>query len=677
MSAHKKIFFGLGIVFCLGLFLLSSSFYKVNHTHNISQDLNQVANGLIIASNKKSLAPIILPSNHTPFMKEAATDLMNYIQKISGAIPELIIGNPNPIPKNAIWVGYQPSVDKLFPNIKFNYQHPEEIINACNEHYIIISGRDKWNPSAMNIPDRFERRIVNGIQQEYGTCNAVYTFIQDQLNVRWLLPGKLGEDIIAQNTLTIKPFVYRYYPKIKDRSGIFYRISLNVGKQSNEEQKWGRLQRMQLSSMHIDITHSFKDWWEKYGKTNPGLFAMLSNGKREPQRAPSNVKICMSNPDVWETWLKEVEENLKINPNLTVFGAGSNDGWTQGHCTCSKCRAWDPPGFSWENPELADREVTFGNMLGRKLKQKYPGKPYFVSILAYGYARPAPKNAVPDENVIVVGVFNFLQRGEGFEESRSKHIKFYEDWGKVAKNTSWRPNIGNPAGQKFGMPDFDIKQAAQDLKLVSDIGALGLFFDFYWFHWATQAPIYYAYAQCGWNPGINIDSLMNDYYIRCYGPAADEMKNYWDWMQKGRNELIETVKTRHRFYRIPEVYTEAWFKNAKSFLDAASKKLSNADKKYKDRLHFTSCGFEFSKLLVETRRLNQEWEKNPTSQPLKDAIDAKWKQANQMKQDFPQFAINFTRVFRNPEDELTAGLHYKSPLTKKRKKTLDDIPGFE
>jgi hypothetical protein len=71
-------------------------------------------NGLVIAENKKSLAPIILPRENTPFMKEAANDLAVYIEKISGAKPQILEGMPSPVPDKAIWVGYQKGIENIF-----------------------------------------------------------------------------------------------------------------------------------------------------------------------------------------------------------------------------------------------------------------------------------------------------------------------------------------------------------------------------------------------------------------------------------------------------------------------------------------------------------------------------------------------------------------------------------
>jgi hypothetical protein len=656
-----------------GLYFILTSFFKGDIKEKRIDYHSK--NDFLIADNQIGFASIILPKENTPFMKEAANDLAIYIEKISGAKIEIIEGAPLKIPAKAIWVGYQPVLDKLFPSVKFEYNYPEEVINVANENHIAITGRDKWDPKNMSIPDRTGKKIITGIQLEYGTCNAIYTFIQDQLGVRWFWPGESGEDIIKTERLSIKPFAYRYHPEIRDRSGILQLTRIISNKGGIEEYKWARLQRMQLSSLTLSTNHAFTSWWAKYGAIYPEYFAMLQNGKREPQYGPADVKLCQSNPDVWEQWMKEVEDQLKINPNATIFSAAANDGWSQGHCTCSKCRAWDSPGFSWSKPVLSDREVTFANALAKKLKSKYPGKPYKVLIMGYGYTRPAPSMAKPDENVMVLSVSNFLQRGDGFEDDRTLSIKQYADWAEVTNNLAWRPNIGNPAGQVVGMPDISPHQTAEDFKFIAKKGCLGLFFDSYWNHWSTQSIQYYCMAQLAWNPHLNIDSLLNDYYARAYGPAATDMKKYWQLMENTRNELIDKVKTRERFLRSPEIYTKNWFNNAQSILKIAKSKTENT--KYAERINFAASGLEFSELVIETRILNQKWEKNKSDQDIIKLIEANWTKAKDMKARFHKYAINFNRSFGNPTASGMSGLHPKNPVNDKTLRRTDKIPGYE
>ncbi len=65
-------------------------------------------------------------------------------------------------------------------------------------------------------------------------------------------------------------------------------------------------------------------------------------------------------------------------------------------------------GVSQEYVALSDRDVMFANILARKLRERYPDKDYYVSILGYGPTRPAPIKNKPDANVVMVHCSNWF-----------------------------------------------------------------------------------------------------------------------------------------------------------------------------------------------------------------------------------------------------------------------------
>ena len=132
-------------------------------------------------------APIVLYANAPPRTRDAAVTLAHYIERRCGMRPDLIEGMPQPLPDRAIWVGVQPVLNDVLPAINLDFQHPEEILIAVSGRHLVIAGRDRWNPNLMEAKGRLA--MITGRQQEYGTANAVYTFLQEYLDVRWLWPG--------------------------------------------------------------------------------------------------------------------------------------------------------------------------------------------------------------------------------------------------------------------------------------------------------------------------------------------------------------------------------------------------------------------------------------------------------------------------------------------------------
>jgi hypothetical protein len=170
---------------------------------------------LVLVSKDTPPAPIIVYADAPPRTREAAEVLAGYIEKISGKKPFVMLGASSPAPGSAIWIGVQPEVKALFPKVDFDFKHAEETLIVANEKHVVIAGRDRWDPKHMEAKGRLSTKT--GMQQEYGTANAVFTFLRDQLGVRWLWPGE--EDVIQRERITIAPCEVHYHPRIRARGG--------------------------------------------------------------------------------------------------------------------------------------------------------------------------------------------------------------------------------------------------------------------------------------------------------------------------------------------------------------------------------------------------------------------------------------------------------------------------
>ena len=251
---------------------------------------------------------------------------------------------------------------------------------------------------------------------------------------------------------------------------------------------------------------------------------------------------------------------------------------------------------------------------------------------AYGYSRPAPIEAIPDDNVIISSVSSFAMRSP---EARTLAMARHAGWAEIAPHMMWRPNLGNQAGLGWGLPDIPISQSGEDFRFVADHNGTGLFFDLFWFHWSTQAPYYYALSHLAWNPYTDVEALMDDYYLRAFGPAAEDVKAYWKLFEKTRMEFVAEHPSRQRVFDSPGKYTVDVFDQAETHLAAAATKLSDADPKYHRRLTFVRCGLDFSRLVVDTRSSMQQYEASDLKdEDARAKVLANWKRAEAMKADF-------------------------------------------
>ncbi len=627
---------------------------------------------LVLVEEGTSRAPIVVFGGAPPMTRRAADELAEYIEKMSGAKPDVIEGLPDPVPASAIWVGFQPVLNKLFPDLDFNFRHPEEILIAADGKHLVLAGRDRWDPEHLEV-EGINERIV-GKQQEYGTVNAVYTFLQDQLGVRWLWPGELGEDVVRQETIEVPPLQFRYHPQIRSRGGAF-----NFSRLSNRgygrAHAWARLQRLQLHSLDMEGGHGFSDWWERYHESHPDIFALQPDGTRSGFPNPRTAKLCQSNPKVWELWLQGVEERLAKDPTRTTFSASPNDGWMSGHCVCEGCSAWDHPDgeprmFHWqghreERPALTDRHLTFANRLGELLRERYPDEDYYVLMISYGHSRPAPVAARPAGNVVMVSVANFYGRTHLVDRGSTRgttHREQFEAWGSLAPRLMWRPNTGSPGGWQQGLPDLSIAQTAEDLKFVAERGCLGIFIDAVWEHWATQGPQYYVMAQLIWDPSRDAAAVLDDYYTRGFGPAAEHVRAYFGLLEQARMTYVEEHGYEADVLNLPLLYSDDLLGRAGDHLREAAALMADDGGVYRDRVAFVAAGLAFTRLVVENIALMQGYWAEPDEYVAR-RVRENWQQMEHICREHP-YAVHWGPV--RPTTPRMLGLHPDHPNPKWR-----------
>ena len=536
--------------------------------------------------------PVIVSEKASGDSLLAANHLAEYVQKISGALPSVLNGFPKTIPDSAIWIGYQPVLKTLFPNVNFNFQHPEEILIVCNGRHLAILGSEK---------------IVEGIQLKDGTPNAVYTFLQKHLDVRWFYPGPLGEDVIRRQTIKFPPFEYRFHPQFLRRA--IYRRYFN-------NKDWCRFQRLMNDTLNVPAGHGFDDWWEKYSKEHPDYFALQPNGKRDGYPGTNKAKICDSNPKVWDQFLLNVDEELKKDPTANVFNASPNDSYLSGYCVCQDCEAWDAAdapkcnrNLEWQNLKkehvaLTDRYAKFWNVLGRRLKELHPERELWIYGMAYGDALITPPvKEVLDKNIVIgfVGSFPIT-----CEERRQEEKATFKQWKEKAKALVYRPNLFWYSGGMAGFPTIAIKKTIEDFRFLAENNCIGLIIDTTPQHWATQGPQYYVMAQMAWDPFQDGDALLEDYYRRCFGKAADSIRSYCQLMEDAHNRLTETPgwkpsmgMIRKTTDELAKIYDSELVNKADTILKKAESELQNEPEIYRKRVALMRSGLDFTKLQTE------------------------------------------------------------------------------
>jgi hypothetical protein len=596
---------------------------------------------MILAEKGKVKVPIVLPDEARDATRRAAVDLADYIGKVIGARPEILTGSGT-VPGSGIWIGTHAGMSKIYPGLDTDFSRQEEILIACNGQHLVIAGRD---------------RFFRGTQIEYGTANAVYEFLERFLNVRWFWPGELGEDIIPGDAIVLPSFEYRFNPLFLGRQKVF-RSSGRLAATDD----WTRYQRLKLDSLKGPTgDHAFTDWWERFHEDHPEWFALQPDGTRGGYPDARTVKMCLSNPEVWDQWLADVEEDIGKNPALNMLNAHENDNHSSGICVCKNCRAWDhPQGEKWtyrykgghteEYVAMSDRYITFWNQLARKLKERFPDRnDLYVRGGNYGPTTPIPVKAVPDENVLISYTGKFPTIDEGTRSQQKQQVRL---WSETAPNFLYRPNLWYWTGGVWGLPDTTLRNVLEDFRFIAQNRCRGLFIDTAFEHWCTQGPQYYLIARLAWDPLQDGQSVLEEYYRRGFGKAAGAIRAYWDHMEEG----FHTVTASEGFgphgsyrYRLLEIFEEVYTKNfldrAADLIREAERQVAESPEKYRRRVGFVGAGLELTRLMVENIPLmTRVRESGGKDRKALRKVAGNWEAIKKLDEEHGPFAINYRNL---------------------------------
>lgn len=246
--------------------------------------------------------------------------------------------------------------------------------------------------------------------------------------------------------------------------------------------------------------------------------------------------------------------------------------------------------------------------------------------MAYGYARMAPVREKCDNNVIVLPVANICVAAPAV---RKEHMEYLKGWGQLAPLV-WRPNVWTRTG-KWGLPEVSIPPQAENFKLLAESNGVGVIFDTVWENWATFAPQYYLMAQLTWDPRLDADALMKEYYQRAFGPAADLVKQYWTGMETLMDNPLGQ----------PVGLTDPFLAKSERLLAMAEKEVATGPEIYRDRVAFVRSGLTFTHLMLDClkarKRVVEEQVKEPNDRnPAADAqLTAAWNELQEWVKRHP------------------------------------------
>ncbi len=584
----------------------------------------------LIKGGKADLA-IVVENPRNPILKMAGEELALHLKKRTGLeIPVLAPGDQIAKQIYPIYLGLSERTKKLGAD-ETRIKYDGYFLKVTKE-YMVIAGRDK----ALTREPYDGHTFIYGNDKlgiymygEKGTLHGVYKVLEKYAGVRHYMPGELGSVIPESKDFSISEQENYFAPAFRTRgfTGIYFgRVPVS----SPDFPYWHH--RLCAGGERSPINHSYRRM-RKYQKTNPEFFALIGGQRDFHKLSTANPfgNLCMTNKEGIKAFTDLARNFFDRNPEFTVFPVVPQDGMFK-LCECPECKKFHSPhlGYNGQHSNLVFHHAI---EMAKELKKTHPGK--VIGVLAYERYRVAPEMEIPDNmHVCICYRRQDLRDPEKKKEIEATIRSFSE---KKAQIQLWTYPIYNHIPQLRGLPVFypailkenilfnlnhnvigekaqgDYCSGGGD-QVVTNRHDVGIPF-------STHLNDYVR-CQLLWDPHQDVNAMLEEYYTLFFGPAAAEMKKFWQtaeelFMKRGEATMY-TLKDIELFEKL---------------LADAVKKVDPATV-YGRRVIGTRDEFApFFKTMKEIRSSDRKIEIPVINQeiPMKYASDSAWKYAKKYR----------------------------------------------
>ncbi len=564
------------------------------------------ADEMTIVEEGKPVAVVVLPATPFPISEHAAKELLDHVRKASGATLEIrrepLKGD---IKGPMIFVGATQAAKDAGIKVE-ELTNEATVLRSSGKDLFIVGNDGPGDPLSFDTT-------------RSGTLWGVYEVLEQNLGVRWLWPGELGEVVPKARTIRLPAMDRTFRPAFNQRllrPGLgatgFIKAHEALGFSPANRERYARDQTLFLRRQRMGKSeesfyaqasfgngHSFESWWERYGKEHPEWFQLLPNGKRGPEdpKRPDRVTMCVSNPEFQAEIVRRwKEERPKFAGQPYNIGIGENDGSAQ--CVCKTCREWDgpPPNLkglpeglerSFTPMQASNRYARFAEAVRSKAAEIDPNvRVHYYAYLNYFWA---PDPAIKLHPNVVIGFVPWFRAAGWFPrtDGEQEWIKAqWLGWQRSGVTMLYRPNWFLDG---YSMPLVYMHQFADAFQFYAKHGMIGTDFDSLQGQWAAQGPNLYLLARIHTRPEAPVDQLLDEYY-NAFGPASSSIKAYWNYWEdyaiRNRPRAFASIKSRrngnfrryaHYAQVADELYPASCFGPARAILERARKDAAGDD----------------------------------------------------------------------------------------------------
>ncbi len=487
----------------------------------------------------------------------------------------------------------------------------DAFVIACDGKAVYVAGRD--DPSAdLYVAVSSPRHGVWSLYHERATLFGVYEFLERAAKARFYFPGELGTIVPRQGEIRVKKgrgvsapaFSVRNYSWYSDGE---YFEGTNRSLQTLAERKVNYL-RNRMQTQYVPCCHGSNGFnvQRRFGATHPEYLALVEKGGRLVRDVDPNEKayhpgqLCHSSA-VYDELFRDIcsyargEPPSVRNMRAGLKGAAAAGRWNimtfrrpwvdvmpqDGFvpCRCEACQAAYRKGDAHYATELV-----WGRTVELARRVKAAGLDGIrITQMAYPPYRRIPGFEIPDNVDVMVA------------ESGPWSVRSAESLAsEFAEIRGWREKLGRPVWawtyvNKFGTMNLPTVPCGAPRAWGEYYRAIapwvfGVFAQSDSDRAFYNYLCYYVFGKVCWNPEVDVDALLDEYFRLMFGPAAREMAAFVDdvedlWVGRVCGRTVATALGPQRIVPSPydlymRIYTQDVLSRWDGLLASAAKKVA-------------------------------------------------------------------------------------------------------
>ncbi|MCD6360736.1 MAG: DUF4838 domain-containing protein [Armatimonadetes bacterium] len=554
-------------------------------------------------------ASIVIARDSPPAVSFAAAELSRYLAIITGGRFPVVDEPQGDAPAIRLGVG-APGGPNLTGRRRGSYGW------TARENTITISGSD---PGA----------VLHGVYALLEDLGCVWLHHREGGEIVPRIPEvtipageHIAEPVFAHREFTNLYPITREYPLMIDwmAKNRFNRFMVFANVEGSIE-TYQELLEPELLARGMSATmghHSFRYFLPpgEFFADHPEYYALL-DGERSPEG-----QLCTSNPAVVETIAGRVCEFFSAHPHIEMVGLWPNDGY--GWCECRQCAQLEPERpSSWPGgrPCRSDTNLRFVNAVAEIVAQEHPDRR--LSALAYVNYMDPPERVEPADNVAVCFapfhrcMKHPLRPDTECERANAQYARMIERWREVTADDlylfSYLMQI-----HRMSLPHRIVGMLQPNWQWLAGAGVDGYVMEFVPEEWDAFGVNAHLTGRLSWEPEMDVDAWLVGCYEHLFGPAADEMGEYFAELERLIRE--EGPCTGHYDYSFTARATDELMLPALEALGRARALAATGEKRHWQAVQRAWVGMEMLMRVGQWQRLVRDGLEARAQQATKDII---------------------------------------------------------